>query len=139
MRGPIDYIIVGFEGNQFDGSILKALEDATAKGTIDVLALDVISKDKDGNVMELDMSGLDNSVAVKYTRASAATKDLVTKDDVNEVGELLQNDTTAGLLVIEQLWAKPLKEALEGAHGELVAEGRIHPQAAAELSLQGGR
>ena len=34
MRGPIDYIIVGFEGNKFDGSILRAIGDAIDKGVI---------------------------------------------------------------------------------------------------------
>ena len=39
----------------------------------------------------------------------------------------MANDTSAGILVIEQLWALPLKEALLHVGGELLAEGRIHP------------
>jgi hypothetical protein len=63
MRGPIDYIIVGFEGNKFDGSILKALGDAIDKGTIDLVALVLISKDKKGNVSTLDIANLGDSYA----------------------------------------------------------------------------
>jgi len=49
------------------------------------------------------------------------------------MADLLESNTSAGMLVIEQLWAKPLKKALIDAKGVLIAEGRIHPDAAAEL------
>ena len=136
MLGPIDYIIVGFEGNKFDGSILKALADALDKGIIGLVALAFITKDKDGNVTVLDINALGDAYAVefgtKYAKDSKADK-----DDIDEMAELLENNTAAGLLVIEQLWAKPLKKALLDANGVLVAEGRIHPDAAAELEKGG--
>ena len=47
--------------------------------------------------------------------------------------DLLVENEAAGLLVVEQLWAKPLKKALIEANGYLIAEGRIHPDAVAEL------
>ena len=62
-----------------------------------------------------------------------------TKEDIDEMGDLLENNTAAGLLVIEQLWAKPLKKALLDANGVLVAEGRIHPEAAQELDNGGDK
>ena len=31
MHGPIDYIIVSFKDNKFDGSILSSLQDAISK------------------------------------------------------------------------------------------------------------
>ncbi len=134
MRGPIDYIIVGFEGNKFDGSVLKALGDAIDAGTIDLIALAVISKDKDGAITALDIANVGDAYAVEFaTKYKPDSKD-ITDDDINEMSDLLENNTSAGLLVIEQLWAKPLKKALLDANGVLVAEGRIHPDAAAELS-----
>lgn len=54
-------------------------------------------------------------------------------EDTEEVGEVLAPNNAAGLLIIEQLWAKDLKRALINANGKLVSEGRIHPDAAAEL------
>jgi len=30
MRGPIDYIVLEFEGNQFKGEVLNALTDAVS-------------------------------------------------------------------------------------------------------------
>jgi hypothetical protein len=50
MKGPIDFIIIGFEGNNFDGSILKAISGALDKGTIGLVALALVSKSPNGTV-----------------------------------------------------------------------------------------
>jgi hypothetical protein len=133
MRGPIDYIVVGFEGNNFDGSVLAALADAIDKGIIALVALSVIAKDAEGTVSTLDIAQTGDQFAVEFAQKYQPSGDLVTSDDIDEVADLLENNTAAGLLVVEQLWAKPLKKALIDANGVLVAEGRIHPEAAAEL------
>lgn len=133
MLGPIDYIIVGFEGDVFDGSVLQALETAIDNNTINLVALSLISKDTSGTVAVFDTTNTDEYMAgflKKYPLNSGA----ITQEDIDEVSELLQNNTSAGLLVIEQVWAKPLKQALLNANGTLIAEGRIHPDAAEELS-----
>jgi hypothetical protein len=139
MRGPIDYIIVGFEGNKFDGSILRALSEAIDSGAIALVALAFIRKDKDGTVERLDVANLGDTYAVTFVEKYAQDESSVADEDIDEMAELLEGDTAAGLLIIEQLWAKPLKEAMLKANGVLVAEGRIHPDAAAELSNEGGK
>lgn len=133
MRGPIDYIIVGFENAQFDGSILQAVSDAVESGAINVLALSVVHKTEDGTVEELDVAGMDDEYIVQFSEQHPTEGGLVTPEDVEEVGDLLENGSAAGLLVVEQLWAKPLKKAILDAKGFLIAEGRIHPDASLEL------
>jgi hypothetical protein len=137
MRGPIDYIIVGFEGNKFDGSILKALGEAIDSGVISLIALALIVKDEKGTVTKVDIASTDDSYAVEFATKYKTKDDYVTNEDVDEMSDLLENNTAAGLLVVEQLWAKPLKKAIMDANGVLVAEGRIHPEAAAELNKEG--
>lgn len=136
MRGPIDYIIVGFEGSKFDGSILKALATAIDDGTIALVGLAVISKDKDDNVSELDIARFGDSYAMEFVAKYGKKTERVMYEDLNEVSDLLEPNSSAGLLVVEQLWAKPLKKALLDANGVLLAEGRIHPEAAAELEMK---
>lgn len=137
MRGPIDYIIVGFVGNKFDGSILKALGDAIEMGIISLVALAVISKDTEGNVSEIDVASDSEGYVVDFVARYGKKVEPVKYEDIHEMAEILENNTSAGLLVIEQLWAKPLKKALLDANGVLVAEGRIHPEAAKELDKKG--
>ena len=134
MRGPIDYIIVGFKDLKFDGSILEAVSEAIDSGAIALVEMLIISKNAEGAVTTVDISDTGDDAMVSFVQKYPSDTDVFSEDDVAEVGDLLEVGETAGLLVVEQLWAKPLKEALLNANGVLIAEGRIHPEAAAELS-----
>jgi hypothetical protein len=134
MRGPIDYIIVGFEGNKFDGSILKAVGDAIDKGIIGLIALAVITKDEEGTITRINIADLGDSYALNFAVKYQKNPASITSEDIDEMSDLLENNTSAGMLIVEQLWAKPLKKALLDANGVLIADGRIHPEAAEELN-----
>lgn len=133
MRGPIDYIIVGFENAQFDGSILAALSDAIDKGIIKMVALSFVSKATDGTVTTLDIAQMNDQYVVDFVQKYGISSESISSDDTAEVAEVLNEGEAAGLLVIEQVWAKPFKQAVINANGYLIAEGRIHPEAVAEL------
>ena len=137
MRGPIDYIIVGFKGNKFDGSILASVEQAVNEGSIALLAMSGIVKGADGTVTSLNIVDMGGDSIISFTEKHPTNKDIVTQDDIDEVGDLLEPNTAAGFLVVEQLWAKPLKKAIIDAGGFLIADGRIHPDAEKELNEEG--
>lgn len=137
MRGPIDFIIVNFKGNNFTGEILEELGKVVKDGTIAVLDIALITKDKDGAVVALELSDMQDAGVADFAKANDVESGLITEDDVAEVGDIIAENSSVGLLVIEQLWAKGLKKAIIGAGGELVAEGRIHPEAAEELNKEG--
>ena len=135
MRGPIDYIIVGFDGNKFDGSILKSLNDPIEKGIIGLIDLALVKRDEDDTVSVINVSDLGDEYAVSFIEQyKQDTTSQIGEDDINDVADLIEKNCAAGLLVIEHLWAKPLKEAIINANGVLLAEGRIHPDAAEELN-----
>jgi hypothetical protein len=133
MLGPIDFIVVGFEGNNFKGEALEELAKAVDKGIIRVIALSLVAKDIDGNVTEVDLNNNGDSATLSFVQKSNLHNELVTDDDIQEVGEGLDNNTAAGLLVIEHLWAIGFKSALLNAGGSLIAEGRLHPEVTKEL------
>jgi len=133
MRGPIDYIVVGFEGNKFDGSILKALAEAIDKGVIALVDMAVVMRDGEDNVVKVNIADLGDEYVVSFMEEHKPSGSSISEEDIEEVADLIEKNCAAGLLVVEQLWAKPLKEALINANGVLLAEGRIHPDAAAEL------
>lgn len=137
MVGPIDYIVVGFEGNKFDGSILKALSDTLDKGIIRLIALSVVARDNDDQVINLDIANTGDSdeFLVNFVEKYKPQKSSVDIEDINEVADLINKNCAAGLLVIEHLWAKPLKQAIIDANGVLLADGRIHSEAAEELEV----
>lgn len=134
MRGPIDYIIVGFEGNKFDGSILKAVADAIESGTIALVDIALVMRGEDDVIEKLSLTDTGDDYVLKFAQLYKPAEPSIGEDDLNEVGDLIEKNCSAGLLVIEQLWAKPLKEAIINANGVLLAEGRIHPEAAQQLN-----
>lgn len=133
MRGPIDYIIVGFEGNKFDGSILEALTDAIENGTIALVDIALVIRDENDVVSKLELADVGDDYTLNFVQQYKPAESSISEDDISEVADLIAKNSSAGLLVIEQLWAKPLKEALIKANGVLIAEGRIHPDAAEQL------
>lgn len=137
MRGPIDYIVVGFPGNNFKGEVLGELATATESGAIAVLDLALIVKDQDGEVAKIEINALDDKV-VERLMPNGELEGIITDEDVEEVASVLDNNCSAGLLIVEQLWAKGLKQALINADGVLLAEGRIHPEAYEEIIAEKG-
>jgi hypothetical protein len=128
MLGPIDYIAVSFKGNNFDGSILKELEKAAESGVIRLIDLLFIVKDQDGQVTMAEVQNQEDDLKeVAKVLGHTDELPLLTEGDVEKLGARMQNDTSAGVLVIEQLWAKGLKKALLDKGAELLDEGRIHP------------
>jgi len=128
MLGPIDYIAVTFKGNNFDGSVLEALSKATESGVIRVVDLLLVIKDAEGHVEMAEFEDQEDDLKeVATLLGQKGDLPLLTEDDVQKLAAHMANDTSAGILVIEQLWALPLKEALLHVGGELLAEGRIHP------------
>ncbi|MDQ5943748.1 MAG: hypothetical protein QG675_516 [Patescibacteria group bacterium] len=137
MRGPIDFIIVNFKGNNFTGGVLEELSKVVKSGTIAVLDIALITKDKDGQVVALELSDMQDAGVAEFAKDNSVQSGLITQDDVAEVADIIAENSSVGLLVIEQLWAKGLKKAIIDADGELIAEGRIHPEAAEELNKKG--
>lgn len=128
MLGPIDYIAVSFKGNDFDGSVLKALKEATGHGVIRVVDLIFVVKDESGIVEMAEIEDQDDELK-EVSKSLGHTGDLplLTEYDIQKLGQKMASNTSAGILVIEQLWAKDLKSALLSAGGVLIDEGRIHP------------
>jgi len=133
MKGPIDYIIVGFQGNKFDGSILKSISEAIDKKIINLIALAFVMKDEEGTISTVDIVDTGDDETIEFAQKYQVDSKHIDANDIDETADLIPNNTAAGLLIIEHTWAIPLKEALVNANGVLLAEGRIHPDAAKEL------
>jgi hypothetical protein len=132
MLGPIDYIVIGFEGNNFDGSILDELSKAVNDEIIRVIDLIFIMKQPDGSLVDGEYEDQSKDVqemlqALRYDINEGMP--LISEADIAKIGEQMKNDTAAGVLVLEHLWAKGLKNAIQKADGYIIADGRIHAEA----------
>jgi translation initiation factor IF-2 len=124
--GPIEYLVVSFPGNKFKGEIIPALAELVENETIRILDLVFIAKDEEGNVAAVELAELgEGHEAAAMADISEIDAGLLNEDDVQLAAEALDNDSSAGLLVFENVWAARFAEAVRNADGQLVANERI--------------
>ena len=122
--GPVEYIVVGFPENKFKGDILPALGDLVDNGTIRVMDLAVVKKDADGSVLAFEIEDLAAEEAEAFA-FEKAIGDLINEEDLMRLGEELEPNTSAAVLVWENLWARRFVETVKEAGGILVDYARI--------------
>jgi hypothetical protein len=132
IMGPVDYLMVKFPGNKFSGEIVPALADIERRGIIRVIDLVFLLKDPKGKVIITEAKDLTGETARAYAALSAGINQWFYEGDVNAIAEALPNNSSAALLLYENLWAVKFKEALLNADAELIDMGRIDPEVIAE-------
>lgn len=136
--GPVDYLIVAFPGNEFRGEIAPALADLVEAGTIRIIDLAFVGKDAEGNVAALELTDIDPEVREGFEKAGVEVNGLFNEEDLAAAGEELEPNSSAALLVWENVWAKNVAQAMRDAGGEVLDFDRIpHEvvQAAREAAL----
>jgi hypothetical protein len=89
-----------------------------------VLDLAFVRKENDGGVRRLALADLGPELAV----FEGASSNLLGDDDIQTVGEAIQSDSTACVLIYENRWAAGLARAMRRGGGQLVATGRLPVQ-----------
>jgi hypothetical protein len=122
--GPIDLIALEFPGNRFKGEILPEIFDLVEKGIIRVIDLVVIMKDQ-GEVIVRELRELDAAHIAMFDPLNADVSQMITESDINAIAEQLAENSTAGIMLIENLWAKKTMQSMLDANGRLVMFERI--------------
>jgi hypothetical protein len=123
--GPVDFLALEFKGNQFKGEILPALLELVNNGTVNLIDLVIVMKDQGGNVTLRELQQTDPSTVKLFDPLKAEVSGMIKKEDLDMVGEKLENNTTAAVMLFENLWAVKFKEAVLNANGRLVMFERI--------------
>ena len=138
--GPVEYMVVAFPGNQFNGEIAPALRDLIDSGTIRVLDLAFVMKDEEGNVVGAELEDVGSDVMNAFNALAIERGGLLNDDDLHDIGDALDANSSAAVLVWEDLWAKRFADAVAGSGGVLVDIARIPRdvvQAALDYSAAG--
>jgi uncharacterized membrane protein len=118
-------LVVKFPGNQFTGEIAPALQDLVDTGLIRVIDLLFVLKDSDGAVLVYEQNGLGDEVAAVLEPLVQPEDELLSQNDAESVGVLLEPNSSAVLLLFENAWAAQFAQALRNANGELIINSRI--------------
>jgi hypothetical protein len=145
--GPIQMLVVGFDGNRFRGEIWPELERLKNEGVVRIIDLMLVRKDSAGAVTHMVASDLDWEEAAKFGEAMGAlagfARDglaglergglagmadlmdghLFDEEDIFRLEQLVPAGMTTAVALIEHLWAEPFLAAVSRANGfELLNE-----------------
>jgi hypothetical protein len=131
--GAIDFLALEFKGNKFRGEILKELNSLMAQKIIRVIDMVIIYKDAQGAVTVKEIQQPDVEFIAIFDPTKVATQGMIKKDDIEMIASKIENNSTAGLLLYENLWTIGFKEAVLRAEGQVLMQERIPNEVVLEV------
>jgi hypothetical protein len=123
--GPVDYLIVAFLGNEFRGEIAPALADLVDAGTIRIIDLAFVGKSAEGEVVAFELTDLAPEIREGFEKAGVEVNGLFNEDDLMAAGEELEPNSSAALLIWENVWARDVAQKIRDAGGEVLDFERV--------------
>ena len=123
--GPVDYLALEFKNEQLKGEILPELLDLVQKKILRVIDLVIIQKYADGHHEALEMEQLAPDLVRIFDPLDIEISGIVQVEDIDAIAEAMEDNTTAAVLLVENLWAIRFGEAVVRANGRLLAHERI--------------
>jgi uncharacterized membrane protein len=123
--GPVELLEVKFPGNQFTGEIVPALKALVESGTIRIIDIVFVRKDRDGRVTQVEISDLADDEYAALDPLVSEIDGLLSADDVQQLASGLENNSSAGIMLFENTWATRFVTAVRRAHGEVLLNERI--------------
>jgi len=134
--GPLEYTVIGFEGNNFDGSIAREIAKVVENGTIALVDVVFIGRDNDGDAVVLELDNKDDPRFAGFHGLVSGTMGLFTPEDIADIAAGLPAGTSGLILLFEHRWAVEIKKAMENSGGFLVARTVIPPEVVEEVSAE---
>jgi uncharacterized membrane protein len=152
LYGPIQLFVVGFPGNQFKGEIIPALNEARDNGIIRMIDYVFLMKDEGGNITAVQGTDLGKKeikffdsvlgALIGYGAAGVEGAELgakagaeyaemnlgLTEEDIRKAARQIPNNSSSLLMIVENLWAKKIKQALVNSGGVMLAQGTLTPE-----------
>ena len=132
--GPVELLFVQFPGNRFTGEIAPALADLVGSGTIRIIDLVFVAKDGDGNTIGFELEDIGDEGRAFFDPLVDDLEQLISDEDVADLSEALEPDSSAAIMIFEHAWAVPFRDALVNSGGEIVARLPIPPAVLDEIA-----
>ena len=150
--GPVQLLVVGFEDGKFEGKILAELRRLREQKIIRLVDLLFVAKDEQGDVAKLEHSDLSDEEAIEFGAlagallgfgadgeegaeagaivGAGAAEDgsVLDGEDVWYLADAIPAGASAAIALIEHRWAIPLRDAIQEAGGEALADTWVHPE-----------
>ena len=97
----------------------------------------IITKDNDGNVAAVELADSGPETQATFAALGVENKNLLGQEDFEDIGSALDPNSTAALMIWENVWAAEFAKSLRNADGILIANGRIPAVVVEELMGSG--
>jgi Family of unknown function (DUF6325) len=121
--GPVEYLVFAFPDGNVSDELAAELSSLVDKSVISILDAVVVTKDVAGDVLAAEFDEFGDLSA--FLEIDGEVGGLIGPDDISFVGEELDPGVTAVVLLVEDLWAAPLADALDRSGGLLLEGARI--------------
>lgn len=123
--GPIDFLAIGFKTDQLTGEGMAELIDLVEKEIVRVIDLVIVLKDEVGEVQVLEIEELDPETLAIFDPLDVEVSGIIQMEDIELIAAEMENNTTAALLLYENLWAIKFGEAVTRSSGRMLMFDRI--------------
>lgn len=124
--GPVDVILLGFPGSEFNGGIAPALRDLVVGGLVRVVDLLFVYRDDDGTVGSVELAGLGKSLEPEFVDLDGQLGGgLLDAEDVELVAEGIEPGSSVAVIAVENLWAIPFINAVRDSGGVVIDQARV--------------
>lgn len=123
--GPIELLVVKFPGNQFSSEIIPAMQELIDHDIIRIVDILFVTKDADGVVTEQELSDLVDDLYAAYDPVVDDVNGLLTHEDAEQLTSSMSNNSSAGIMLFENVWAKRFADAVANSNGEVILNERI--------------
>jgi uncharacterized membrane protein len=152
--------VLGFERPEFHGEIIAELERLGESNTVRVIDALAVYKDADGEIEVAHLSNISKEEAIELgstvgaliglgiegeagavagaqagAEAAAAGAGVFSDEEAWDVIDDIPNDSAAALILLEHVWAVPLRDAVARAGGFRISDGFISPLDLVEIGL----
>ncbi|HET8928960.1 MAG TPA: DUF6325 family protein [Microbacterium sp.] len=119
--GPIDFYLIGFDGDRPGPEVLEAIDDLVAEGIVNLLDLVFVSRDSAGELSVMELSDTSDADGMPALTIPGLAGD----EDIEALAAGVPPAASAAVLVVELLWAKRFAARLFDAGGFVVARQGI--------------
>jgi hypothetical protein len=121
--GPVQYLVIGFPGNNFNGEIAPELGKLVESGTVRILDIVFVAKDVDGTITVIEYDEADELFL--FAQIDGEVGGLANTEDVEHAASMIEPGNSAAVLIWEDTWALPLAEAMRNSGGVILEGARI--------------
>jgi hypothetical protein len=122
---PLEYALVIFEGNKFNGQIVPELMDLSQHGIVRYVDIVFIRKDADGSSSSIELNDLDREAYEQFVPLGEYVDSFFSQEDLDMAASKLPNNSAAALFLWENLWTKNISNAIAASGGMLFERGQI--------------